>query len=160
MTNSKGLRRGTRNMFARAFKKNGTEHLSTFLRVYKVGDIVDLKGNGAFQKGLIHKCYHGKTGRVFNVTQHAVGVIVNKRVKGKILPKRLNVRVEHLTHSRCREDFKKRVKENDRIKHEAKAKGVKVICKRQPAQPRPAHKVNVTKNTPEFLTPLPYEFIA
>ncbi|MPD00898.1 60S ribosomal protein L21 [Portunus trituberculatus] len=75
-------------MFSRAFKTNGTEHLSTFLRVYKVGDIVDLKGNGAFQKGLIHKCYHGKTGRVFNVTQHAVGVIVNKRVKGKILPKR------------------------------------------------------------------------
>lgn len=73
---------------------------------------------------------------------------------------RLNVRVEHLTHSRCREDFKKRVKENDRIKHEAKAKGTKVICKRQPAQPRPAHKVNVTKNKPEFLTPLPYEFIA
>lgn len=47
-----------------------------------------VQGNGAFQKGLIHKCYHGKTGRVFNVTQHAVGVIVNKRVKGKILAKR------------------------------------------------------------------------
>lgn len=47
-----------------------------------------LQGNGAFQKGLIHKCYHGKTGRVYNVTQHAVGVIVNKRVKGKILAKR------------------------------------------------------------------------
>ncbi|MCE2196874.1 hypothetical protein GQ599_10100, partial [Streptococcus thermophilus] len=88
MTNPKGLRRGTRNMFARPFKKNGVEHLSTFLKVYRVGDIVDLKGNGAFQKGLIHKCYHGKTGRIFNVTQHAVGVIVNKRVKGKILAKR------------------------------------------------------------------------
>lgn len=43
MTNSKGVRRGTRNMFARGFKKNGVEHLSTFLRVYKVGDLVDLK---------------------------------------------------------------------------------------------------------------------
>ncbi|KAG0723128.1 60S ribosomal protein L21 [Chionoecetes opilio] len=160
MTNSKGLRRGTRNMFSRKFKTNGVEHLSTFLRVYKVGDIVDLKGNGAFQKGLIHKCYHGKTGRVFNVTQHAVGVIVNKRVKGKILAKRLNIRVEHLTHSRCREDFKRRVKENDVIRHEANARGAKVVCKRIPFQPRPAHKVNITKNKPEFLTPLPYEFIA
>jgi len=28
-----------------------------------------------------HKCYHGKTGRVYNVTQHAVGIIVNKQVK-------------------------------------------------------------------------------
>ena len=28
-----------------------------------------------------HKCYHGKTGRIYNVTQHAVGVIVNKQIK-------------------------------------------------------------------------------
>jgi hypothetical protein len=28
-----------------------------------------------------HKFYHGKTGRVFNVTPHAVGVIVNKQVR-------------------------------------------------------------------------------
>ncbi|XP_071531545.1 large ribosomal subunit protein eL21 [Panulirus ornatus] len=160
MTNSKGVRRGTRNMFARPFKRHGIEHLSTFLRVYKIGDLVDLKGNGAFQKGLIHKSYHGKTGRVFNVTQHAVGVIVNKRVKGKILAKRLNVRVEHLKPSKCREDFIKRVEENDRIKKEAKAKGIKPVCKRKPAEPRPAHKVNISQNKPEFLTPLPYEFIA
>ncbi|KAK4305460.1 hypothetical protein Pmani_022643 [Petrolisthes manimaculis] len=147
-------------MFARPFKTNGVEHLSTFLRVYRVGDIVDLKGNGAFQKGLLHKCYHGKTGRVFNVTQHAVGVIVNKRVKGKIIAKRLNVRIEHLKHSKCRDDFKTRMQENDRIKKEAKAKGIKVVCKRQPKEPRAAHAVNITKIKPEFLTPLPYEFVA
>lgn len=28
-----------------------------------------------------HKFYHGKTGKVFNVTKHAVGVIINKRVR-------------------------------------------------------------------------------
>ena len=28
-----------------------------------------------------HKSYHGRTGRVYNVAPHAVGVIVNKRVK-------------------------------------------------------------------------------
>ena len=32
-------------------------------------------------QGMPHKAYHGKTGRVFNVTKHAVGVIVNKQVK-------------------------------------------------------------------------------
>ena len=48
MTNPKGLRRGTRNMFSRGYKKRGTEHLSTFLRVYKVGDIVDLKVSYTF----------------------------------------------------------------------------------------------------------------
>merc|ERR1711874_146213 len=113
MVNPKGKRRGTRDMFSRDFKKNGVEHLSTYLRVYKVGDIVDLKGNGAFQKGMPHKCYHGKTGRVFNVTKTAVGVIVNKRIKGKILPKRINVRIEHISHSKCRQDFLDRVKSND-----------------------------------------------
>uniref|UniRef100_A0A915J190 60S ribosomal protein L21 n=1 Tax=Romanomermis culicivorax TaxID=13658 RepID=A0A915J190_ROMCU len=61
-----------------------------------------------------HKFYHGKTGRVFNVTQHGVGVIVNKRVRTRIIPKRINIRVEHIKPSKCREDFVKRVKENAR----------------------------------------------
>ena len=51
MTNPKGYRRGTRDMFARDYKKKGVEHLSTYLKCYKSGDIVDIKGNGAFQKG-------------------------------------------------------------------------------------------------------------
>jgi len=42
---------------------------------------VFVQGNGAVQKGMPHKAYHGRTGIVYNVTQHAVGVIVNKRVK-------------------------------------------------------------------------------
>merc|ERR1719291_374189 len=63
-------------MFSRAYKTKGVEHLSTYLKVYKIGDIVDIKGNGAFQKGMPHKSYHGKTGRVFNVSKHALGVIV------------------------------------------------------------------------------------
>lgn len=88
MVNSKGYRRGTRHLFSRKFRKHGVEPLSTFLRVFKKGDIVDIKGNGAFQKGMPHKYYHGKTGRVFNVTQHAVGIIVNKQVRGRIIAKR------------------------------------------------------------------------
>ncbi len=42
---------------------------------------MSFQGNGAIQKGMPFKAYHGRTGRVFNVTQHAVGVIVNKRVR-------------------------------------------------------------------------------
>merc|ERR1712087_522984 len=74
-------------------------------KVYKIGDIVDIKGNGAFQKGMPHKSYHGKTGRVFNVSKHALGVIVNKRVRGRIIGKRISIRVEHVKHSTCRTDF-------------------------------------------------------
>jgi len=129
------------------------------MKVYKVGDIVDIKGNGAVQKGMPYKFYHGKTGRVFNVTPHALGIIVNKRLRGKIIPKRINVRIEHVTHSKCREDFLKRVKENGCLRKEAKEKKIKVELKRKPAQPRPAHVVS-GKVEPIMLAPVPYEFIA
>ena len=43
MVNPTGYRRGTRDMFARDYKKKGVEHLSTYLRTYKSGDIVDIK---------------------------------------------------------------------------------------------------------------------
>ena len=43
MTNPKGYRRGTRDMFSRAYKKKGVEHLSTYLKTYKMGEIVDIK---------------------------------------------------------------------------------------------------------------------
>ncbi|PIK52302.1 putative 60S ribosomal protein L21 [Apostichopus japonicus] len=158
--NTHGVRRGTRYMFSKPFKKAGAEPLSTFMKVYKIGDIVDIKANGAFQRGMPYKVYHGRTGRVFNVTQHAVGVIVNKQVRNKIIPKRINVRVEHVKHSKCRENFVKRVKENERLRKEAKEKGIKVYLKRQPTQPREGHFVRGKDITPETLQPIPYEFIA
>ncbi|EDL18959.1 mCG3623, isoform CRA_b [Mus musculus] len=78
---------------------------------------------GTVQKGMLRKCYLGKTGRVYNVTHHAVGIIVNKQVKGKILAKRINVRSEPIKHSKSRDSFLKWVKENDQKKKEAKEKG-------------------------------------
>merc|ERR1739842_240686 len=102
------------------------------------------KGNGAFQKGMPHKSYHGKTGRVFNVSKHAVGILVNKRVRGKILAKRVSVRVEHVKHSQCRKDFLDRVKSNEAKKKEAKAAGKKADCKRHPKEPIGAHTVSAS----------------
>lgn len=167
MTNTKGYRRGTRYMFAKKFRKHGVEPLSTFLRVYKRGDIVDVKGNGAFQKGMPHKSYHGRTGRVYNVTPHALGVIVNKRVRNRIIPKRINVRVEHVKHSKCREDFLQRLKRNEELKRvykeEKKAgkKPTKPLLKRLPAQPREAELVRINKySKPRELRPQAYELIA
>ena len=135
MTNPKGYRRGTRDMFARDYKRKGVQHLSTYLKCYKIGDIVDIKGNGTFQKGLPHKSYHGKTGRVFIVSPHAVGIIVSKRFKGRFLPKRISVRIEHVNHSKCRQDFLNRVKANEIKKREAKASGKPAHCKRFVSKP-------------------------
>jgi ribosomal protein L21E len=44
-------------------------------------------------------------GRVYNVTKRALGVVVNKRIKNRWIGKKINVRVEHVKHSKCRQDF-------------------------------------------------------
>ena len=69
------------------------------------------------------KYYHGKTGRVWNVTKRAVGVEMNKKVGGRIIKKRLHVRIEHVRPSRCREEFLLRRERNDKLKKDAKDRG-------------------------------------
>ncbi|GEQ67244.1 hypothetical protein JCM33374_g908 [Metschnikowia sp. JCM 33374] len=144
-------------MFQRDFKKHGLVNLSTYLTIYKVGDIVDIKANGSIQKGMPHKYYHGKTGIVFNVTKSSVGVIVNKVVGNRYIEKKVNLRVEHVKHSACRKEFLERVKINAGLREEAKATGKQVVLKRQPAQPRPAKIVSAEGNAPQTLAPVPYE---
>lgn len=103
MPHSFGMRARTRDMFKRGFKNKGMIPLTTFMRIYKVGDIVDIKANAAQQKGMPHKYYHGRTGIVYNVTARAVGVIVYKVVGNRYMEKRVNLRVEHVKHSKCRD---------------------------------------------------------
>ncbi|CBX94792.1 similar to 60s ribosomal protein l21 [Plenodomus lingam JN3] len=138
MGHAAGLRAGTRYAFSRDFKKKGMIPLSTYLKTYKVGDIVDVVANGAVQKGMPYKVYHGKTGIVYNVTKSAVGVILQKQVGNRYMEKRINVRIEHVRHSRSREDFLKRLK-------------------RIPVQPRGARTISLADNKPENITPVPYE---
>jgi len=157
MGHSHGLRSGTRYAFSRDFKKKGLIPLSTYLRIYRVGDIVDIKVNGAVQKGMPYKIYHGKTGVVYNVTKTSVGVIIYKRVGNRYIEKRVNVRIEHIAHSRSRDEFIRRVKENAIKKRKAKEEGVHVHLKRQPAGPREARTVSTKGNMPETITPIPYE---
>ena len=91
-------------MFSRPFRKHGVVPLATYMQIYKKGDIVDIKGMGTVQKGMPH-----------NVTPHAVGIVV-KQAKGKILAKRINVRIEHIKDSKSQDSFLKCVKENDKKK--------------------------------------------
>lgn len=144
-------------MFQRDFRRHGALPLSAYLKVYKVGDIVDIKANGSVQKGMPHKVYQGKTGVVFNVTKSAVGVMINKVVGGRYIEKRVNVRIEHVKHSKCRQEFLQRVKDNAAKRTEAKAAGTAVQLKRQPIGPRPAHVVSIEGNILQTLAPVPYE---
>jgi len=157
MPNSFGTRARTRYMFSRKFRERGSIRLSTYLKTYKVGDIVDIKANGAVQKGMPHKFYHGRTGIIYNVTKSSVGVIINKRVGNRYIEKRINVRIEHIKHSKCRDDFLRRVKVNAAKKKEARAKNETVNLKRQPVGPRKSHFVSTDKNVPTTITPIPYD---
>nr|XP_060497041.1 large ribosomal subunit protein eL21-like [Panthera onca] len=160
MTHTKGKRRGTRWMFSRPFRKHGAVPLATYMRIYKKGDIADIQGMGTAHKGTPHKCSHGKTGRVSDVAQRAVGIAVKKQVEGKSLAKRIYARAEPVKHSKSRDSFLKRVKESDQRKKEAKEKETWVQQKRQPAPPSEAHFVRTDGQEPELLEPMPYEFTA
>merc|ERR1712178_274374 len=155
MPKSEGYRCCTRDIFSRPFKQRGMPNLTTYLTTYKQGDYVGIKANSAIQKGMPHKFYHGRAGVVFNITPHAVGVIVNKVNKGRIMAKRVHVRVEHVVPSRCREEFLNRVKVNDAAKIQAKKDGVKITTKRSPRMP----KAGFTVKKAEVLTqkPVPYD---
>lgn len=124
------------------------------MTTYRKGDFVDIVADGSIHKGMPHKFYQGKTGKVFDINQHALGIIVNKRVGNRIIPKRIHVRIEHVRKSQCREAFKERVRQNDALKREAKKKGEKICTKRIPSQPREAHIVDAGKTSIEFMIPV------
>lgn len=151
-----GLRARTRDLFSKAWRKHGTIPLSKYLISYRKGDYVDIIADGSIQRGMPHKFYHGKTGRVFNVTTHALGVVVNKRVGNRIIPKRIHIRVEHVRMSNSREAFKNRVRANDQAKRDAKAAGKRVDVKRQPVQQRGSQIVKTTEDDIEFMNPVKF----
>ena len=104
----------------------------------------------------INKFYHGRTGVVWNVTKRAIGVEMNKQVNTRIVKKRIHVRIEHVQPSRCKEDLIERIKKNDLLKAEAKAKGEKISTKRQPEGPKPSFFI-VEGATLETVTSIPYD---
>jgi large subunit ribosomal protein L21e len=126
-------------MFAKKFRQHGPIHLSQYLMNVKVGDYVDIFADPSIHKGMPHKGYHGRTGIVFNVTKSAIGVRVNKLVNGRIIEKRIHVRIEHVRKSKCQAEILRRKKENEQAKEEARKTGSKVDLKRTPKLPKPAY---------------------
>merc|ERR1739845_145178 len=119
----RGFKHGTRNKFTKPFKTNCTIKMANYLERHRIGEYVDVLVDSAIHKGLPHYFYHGRTGRIFNLNKRSAGVIVNKRVRNRIIPKKMNVRIEHLRISKCRSAFVERIKKNDALKTEANKKG-------------------------------------
>ncbi len=159
MPHAYGVRARTRSLFSRPFRRHGQDPISKTLVNYHIGDYVDIIVDGSKHLGMPHKFYYGKTGRIFDVTKRAVGVIINKRVRNKVLPKRLHVRVQHLRKSRCKDAFVKRVQANDKKKAEANKNKVHISTKRQPLPPKEALQVDLTKTKIEFINPKPFTYV-
>jgi len=145
-------------MFAKKFRQHGLPHLSQYFLPVKVGDYVDIFADPSIHKGMPHKHYHGRTGIVFNVTKSAVGVRVNKLVNGRILEKRIHVRIEHIRKSKCQKEIIERVKSNEAAKKAAREGGEKVDLKRHPKQPKAAYFLAAPGGDGDITTiqPLPF----
>merc|ERR1712176_466154 len=158
MPHSFGTRARTRQMFSKGFRKKGLIPLSQYLMAVKVGDYVDIICNPTIHKGMPHKFYHGRTGIVFNVTKSAVGVRVNKLVNGRILEKRIHVRIEHIRKSKCQKEIIERVKSNEAAKKAAREGGEKVNLKRLPKAPKEGYFLAAPGGDGEITTiqPLPF----
>ena len=155
MPHHRGYRAKTRDLFSRPFRRHGQAPLSKLMATFHRGDYVDVKVDGSVHKGMPYKFYHGRTGRVFNVTPHAIGVLVNKQVRSRIVKKKIHARPEHLTLSRCREEFLNRVKNNEIFKKSGK----KDSLKRQPQGPTEGHFVDAAKTKVIEQSPPLYKFV-
>merc|ERR1712046_130947 len=124
-----GYKSRTRNLFARPFRKSGQIPSTTYINNYKSGDYVDIVVNSSSHCHIPHKNYKGRTGVVWNITKRAVGVEINKKVLGRILRKRIHVRVEHLRPSNCREDHIRRIDLNQKLKEKYNSLGKKIESK-------------------------------
>ncbi|KAL7719531.1 Large ribosomal subunit protein eL21 [Entamoeba marina] len=160
---SHGRNRRTRKLFKRPFRGHGLQNTTTFLRTYKVGDYVTILCNASVQHGLPFRAFHGKVGRVWNVNQRAIGVMINKKVNNRILVKRFHVRPEHLKPSNCQKDFLERKAETKRIQLEnmkLKKEGKELLPfpeKRMPKQPRRAETIKGADIKFTTVAPLRYE---
>ena len=158
MPHSFGVRARTRHMFAKKFRKHGLPSLSQYFLAVKVGDYVDIFADPSIHKGMPYKHYHGRTGIVFNVTKSAVGVRVNKFVNGRILEKRIHVRIEHIRLSKCQKEIIERVKSNEAAKKAAREGGEKVDLKRSAKKPKEGYFLAAAGGDGEITTiqPLPF----
>lgn len=92
MPKSKGFKHSTRKLFTKSPRKRGLQSLGRLLVRYKVGDKVVIKIDPAIQKGMPHRRYHGKVGKIAEVRGRAYVV----HMKAGNMTKKIIARPEHL----------------------------------------------------------------
>ena len=92
MTKSKGFRTGTRRLLKKKPREKGKLNLSKLLHEYPPKSKVVIKIDPSIHKGMPHKRYHGKVGRV--IKKQGKSYVVNVAQGDSY--KKIIVRPEHL----------------------------------------------------------------
>uniref|UniRef100_A0A7N0VM61 Uncharacterized protein n=1 Tax=Kalanchoe fedtschenkoi TaxID=63787 RepID=A0A7N0VM61_KALFE len=113
--------------------------------------------NGAIHKNMPLELYHGRTGKVWNVTKPAIGVEIDKQVGKRIIKREFMFIGSMYIPSRCAEEIRERKMWNDNLKAETKARGEVTSTKRLLEGPKPEFMVEGI--ILEIVTPTPYNMV-
>lgn len=94
MKRSKGQRQGTRQILKRSKSERGRLNIARVMHEYEVGDRVAVVLDGGQQKGMPHRRFNGRSGRISG-KQGRAWVI---EVKDGNMKKTVVARPEHLRH--------------------------------------------------------------
>lgn len=83
MTRHKGYRAQTRSMLRKRPREKGIRPLTSLLIKYEIGDMVDIKIDPSEHKGMPHRRFHGKTGRIVGMRGKAFIIAVKDGNKPK-----------------------------------------------------------------------------
>ncbi|MCS7145073.1 MAG: 50S ribosomal protein L21e [Nitrososphaerota archaeon] len=92
MTRHSGYRHRTRRLFTRGVGARSGPNPDVYLQAYEIGQKVAIDIDPSTQKGMPHKRYQGRVGRI--VEKRGRGYIVEVELGSKL--KRLSVLPEHL----------------------------------------------------------------
>lgn len=157
MGSSNGFRRKTRKLLKKAFKTRGMPSFTAISQCFHRGDYVDCFINPSVHKGMPHKRFHGKTGRVLDVNIRSYICVFYIRKGGEYREQIVTIRNEHLRKSRCDESYRKRFEQNYLLKMECEREGKEFVPISTAVEgPRQEFIINLENNEPIELKNRPY----
>lgn len=85
MKRSHGTRQGTRTILRKSISEKGRLPITRIMHDFTIGDRVAIKLDGAQQKGMPHRRFQGRTGRIVEKQGRAYVVEVKDGNKDKVV---------------------------------------------------------------------------
>lgn len=157
MVQSKGFRRKTRTLLRKGYKSRGMPGLARTLLVFKKGEFVDCVIDSSVHKGMPHKTFHGRTGKIVVVHETSLSVLFYVREGNRLVEKVVTMRPEHLRKSKCNLWQKERSAKIEEERKVAAEEGKNyVVEKISPKGPRPSFYLNLKEVEPIEIKNIPF----